>query len=166
MVRVVNSLNQAIEALVSWLIYPLIAVMVADIVARYFFLRPLIWARDISIWLYAVPFMLTVAHYYRKRLHISCADLVYSFRMTESQQAIIDFFHNLILIAIVGFLFMPSLQAVLWSMRIGEMSAVTVWRPLLWPFRAVIPATLFLLGAQALVGLIEAVGTLVKVDKA
>jgi TRAP-type mannitol/chloroaromatic compound transport system permease small subunit len=42
---------------------------------------------------------------------------------------------------------------------------MTTWRPLLWPFRAVIPVALVLLGAQALLGVVEAIQTIQKVDK-
>jgi len=161
-IRSVDWLNNTIESLVSWLIYPLILVMVADIVARFVFLNPLQWARDVSTWLFATSFMLGVAHYYRKRMHISCEDLVYNFGMSASQRAIIDLIHNLILIAIAVALFMPSVRAVMWSMRIGETSAMTVWRPLMWPLRSVIPVTLFMLGTQAIIGLIGAVEKLTK----
>ncbi len=50
----------------------------------------------------------------------------------------------------------------MWSMRIGETSAMTVWRPLMWPLRSVIPVTLLMLGMQSLIGLLEAVEKLAK----
>jgi len=163
--KFLNALHASIEAILLWLVYPLIVVMVADIVARYFFLSPLQWARDVSIWLFAVPFMLTVAHYYNQRLHISAEDLVYRFHLKDSQRAAIDLVHNLILLSVAGFLFWPAVEAVLRSMRLGELSGLTTWRPLLWPFRAVIPITMLLLGMQALFGLLEAVQTLRKGDR-
>lgn len=162
--RVVNALHELIEAGFLWLVYPLIGVMVADIVARYVFLSPLPWVRDVSTWLFAVPFMLTVAHYYNRRLHISAEDLIYRFRLKDSQRAAIDLVHNLILLSVAGFLLWPSVEVVLRSMRIRELSSMTTWRPLLWPFRAVIPISLLLLGAQAVLGLTEAIQTLQKVD--
>ena len=158
--RVVNAMHETIEAGLLWLVYPLIGVMVAEIVARYVFLSPLPWARDVSTWLFAVPFMLTVAHYYNKRAHISAEDLVYRFRLKDSQRAVIDLVHNLILLSVAGFLFWPAVTAVLRSMRIRELSVMTTWRPPLWPFRAVIPVTMLLLGAQGLLGLWEAIQTL------
>ncbi len=163
--QLMSSLHASIEAGLMWLVYPLIAVMVADIVARYFFLSPLPWARDVSIWLFAVPFMLTVAHYYNQRLHISAEDLAYRFRLKDSQRAAIDLFHNLILLSAAGFLFWPAVEAVLRSMRVGELSSLTTWRPILWPFRSVIPITMLLLGIQALSGLLEAIQKLRKGDK-
>jgi len=160
--RIFNALQEFIEAGVSWLIYPLVAVMVAEIISRYVFASPLPWVRDVSTWLYATSFMLVVAHYYGKRLHISAEDLVYNFRLTESQRAMIDLFHNLILLSIAGFLFWPSIEAILRSIRIGELSLMGLWRPPLWPFRALIPITLLLLGLQGLCGLFKAIATLHK----
>jgi len=162
--RTVNWVHEKLEGVLLWLVYPLIAVMVSDIVARYVFLRPLPWVRDVSTWLFAVPFMLTVAHYYNRRLHISAEDLIYRFRLTGAQRASIDLAHNAILLAVAGFLFWPSVEAALRSFRLGELSSMTTWRPLLWPFRAVIPMTMLLLGMQALLGVAEAVQNLRKVD--
>jgi len=54
--KFVTFLHERLEAILMWLVYPLVAVMVAEIVARYFFLRPLPWVRDVSVWLFAVPF--------------------------------------------------------------------------------------------------------------
>jgi TRAP-type mannitol/chloroaromatic compound transport system permease small subunit len=163
--RVISAIHETFEAGLLWLVYPLIGVMVADIVARYVFLSPLPWVRDVSTWLFAVPFMLTVAHYYNKRLHISAEDLIYRFRLKDSQRATIDLVHSLILLSVAGFLLWPAVEAVLRSYRIRELSSMTTWRPLLWPFRAVIPVALVLLGAQALLGVVEAIQTIQKVDK-
>jgi len=163
--KFVTFLHERLEAILMWLVYPLVAVMVAEIVARYFFLRPLPWVRDVSVWLFAVPFLLTVAHYYNKRAHISAEDLVYAFRLNDAQRATIDLIHNLILLAVAGFLFWPATQAVLRSFALQELSGMTTWRPILWPFRAVIPAAMLLLGAQAVVGILESVQKLRGVDK-
>ncbi|MBT9177457.1 MAG: hypothetical protein DDT20_01790 [Firmicutes bacterium] len=164
LMRIVNSLNERLESILMWLVYPLIVVMVAEIVARYFFLSPIPWVRDVSIWLFAVPFMLTVAHYYNKKAHISAEDLVHFFRLTHSQRVTIDLIHHLILLSVAGFLFWPSLQAVLRSHALQELSGMTTWRPILWPFRAVIPMTMLLLGAQAMAGVLKAVRRLRGVD--
>ena len=165
LIRGINRLHERLEAILMWLVYPLVAVMVAEIVARYFFLRPLPWVRDVSVWLFAIPFMLTVAHYYNKKAHISAEDFVHAFRLTDYQLAIIDLIHNLILLSVAGFLFWPSTQAVLRSFALGELSSMTTWRPILWPFRAVIPMAMLLLGAQALSGILETVQRLRGMDK-
>ena len=164
--RALTILQETIEAGVLWLVYPLIAVMVAEIIARYVFVSPLPWVRDVSTWLFAVPFMLVVAYYYSKRMHISAEDLVYTFRLTDSQRATIDLVHNLILLSIAGFLFWPSVQAVVRSFNMQELSIMTTWRPLLWPFRAVIPVMLLLLGLQGLRGLLEAAAILSREEQA
>lgn len=164
--RALTILQETIEAGVLWLVYPLIAVMVAEIIARYVFVSPLPWVRDVSTWLFAVPFMLVVAYYYSKRMHISAEDLVYTFRLTDSQRATIDLVHNLILLSIAGFLFWPSVQAVVRSFNMQELSIMTTWRPLLWPFRAVIPVMLLLLGLQGLRGLLEAAAILSRGEQA
>lgn len=163
--RLVTFLHERVEALLMWLVYPLVGVMVAEIIARYVFLRPLPWARDVSLWLFAVPFMLAIAHYYNKRSHISAEDLVYAFKLTDGQRAFIDLVHNVILLSIAGFIFCPAVQAVMQSFRLRELSAMTTWRPIIWPFRAVIPAAMLLLGVQAVIGVVESLQKLGRVGK-
>lgn len=165
LIRYVDLLNERLESILMWLVYPLVAVMVAEIVARYFFLRPLPWVRDVSVWLFAIPFMLTVAHYYKKKAHISAEDLAHFFRLTDSQRATIDLIHHLILLSVAGFLFWPATQAVLRSFALRELSGMTTWRPILWPFRAVIPIAMLLLGVQALSGIVGTVQKLRRVRK-
>ncbi len=109
--------------------------------------------------------MLTVAHYYNKKAHISAEDLVHVFRLNAPQLAIIDLLHHIIILSVAGFLFWPSLQATIRSFSLQELSGMTTWRPILWPFRAVIPMTMLLLGLQGLSGILEAVKRLQGSDK-
>lgn len=164
--RALDALQEGIETVALWLIYPLIAVMVAEIIARYAFANPLPWVRDVSTWLFAVPFMLVVAFYYKKNMHISAEDLAHTFGLTDTQRAAINLAHNLILLSLAGFLFWPSVQAVTRSINMHELSIMTTWRPVLWPFRAVIPITLLLLGLQGLRGIIESLSALRQGEKA
>jgi TRAP-type mannitol/chloroaromatic compound transport system permease small subunit len=152
----IHRLQNAMEATGLWLIYPLIGVVVAEVISRYFFLKPLHWVRDVSLWLFAVPAMLTIAHYYGKRMHISAEDLIYRFRLTNAQRAVIDFLHNLIIVGMSLLLFLPAVEQATTSFRLAERSNLTTWRPLVWPFRAVIPMALFMLTVQGLGGLMEA----------
>jgi len=83
-------------------------------------------------------------------------DLVYRFRLNNAQRAVIDLLHNLIIIGMGLLLFLPALEQTTASFRLAERSNLTTWRPLVWPFRAVIPVALSLLTVQGLGGLIEA----------
>ena len=62
--------------LVCWLILPLIFAMVYEIVARYYFIAPTIWAYDISRMVYGAHFMLGAAYALSKGVHIR-SDFLY-----------------------------------------------------------------------------------------
>jgi TRAP-type mannitol/chloroaromatic compound transport system permease small subunit len=62
----------------------------------------------------------------------------------DSSAYLIFFFPSLIV-----FLFV-SLDEGLYAFRIGETSEQTPWRPILWPFKMVVPLTCFLLLIQGI----------------
>lgn len=154
MVKSIDAINRIATKGLVWAIYPLIAIVMIEVVARYLFAVPVIWARDVSLWLYMLPFMLSAAHYYHRRKHIAAEDLLYATRMSPRTQALIDVVHYLVFLLPVAILVLePAITQVQFSIRIRESSTITIWRPLLWPVRAIIPITLVMLILQGVSGL-------------
>jgi TRAP-type mannitol/chloroaromatic compound transport system permease small subunit len=154
MVKSLDAINRIVTQGIAWTIYPLIAIIMIEVVARYVFAVPVIWARDVSLWFYMLPFMLSAAHYYHRKKHIAAEDLLYATRMSPRIQALVDVVHYLVFLLPVAILALgPAIEMVQFSMRIREASTITIWRPLLWPVRALIPITLVMLILQGVAGL-------------
>jgi TRAP-type mannitol/chloroaromatic compound transport system permease small subunit len=118
-----------------------------EVAARYLFNAPTIWVFDVTYMLYGTVFMLGAAYALRKGAHIR-TDFFFA-RWSVRTRAVIDsvayivfFFPSLVLFFIV------SGEEGWYAFQIGETSEQTPWRPLLWPFKMVVPLTCALLLVQ------------------
>lgn len=144
-VRAIDRFAEACGVAIAWLMVPLIGAVVYEVVARYAFNAPTIWAFDVTYMLYGAMFMLGAAYALRAGAHIR-TDFFYE-GWSPRTRGIIDSVAYLVF-------FFPGIALFLWvgwdeawyAYEIGEMSEQTPWRPLLWPLKACIPlAAAFLL---------------------
>ena len=73
---VIDTFSQWIGHLVSWLTVPLMFAMVYEVIARYAFTAPTVWAYDISRMIYGAMFVLGAAYALSKGVHIR-SDFLY-----------------------------------------------------------------------------------------
>jgi TRAP-type mannitol/chloroaromatic compound transport system permease small subunit len=141
---------------VAWLILPLVFGLTYEGVARYLFDAPTLWAFDLSYMLYAAIFMLGAHYALLKGAHIR-TDMLWE-KFTPRTKGWIDsvaylffFFPAMIL------LFYASVDEAWHSWQLGELSEQTAWRPILWPFKAIVPVTALLLLIQGVSELLKSV---------
>jgi TRAP-type mannitol/chloroaromatic compound transport system permease small subunit len=145
----VDGLSLWTGRLISWLIYPLIAIMTLEVIARYFFAAPQAWVPDISLWLYGILFMIGGAYTLLHKKHVA-VDIIY-LRFSPRGRAIVDLvFYLFVLLPILLFLLPDSIERVMYFQERGVVSHLTTWRPIIWPFFAVMPVAFFLLLFQAI----------------
>jgi TRAP-type mannitol/chloroaromatic compound transport system permease small subunit len=143
----IDRFSDTVGLAVAWLNVPLVLAVAYEVIARYFFNAPTIWAYDVTYMLYAAIFMLGAAYALHKGAHIR-TDFFFESWSTRTK-GLIDS------IAYIG-LFFPSLIVFLfvsaddawYAFVLGETSEQTPWRPLLWPFKTIIPLTCLLLIIQ------------------
>ncbi len=123
---------------VCWLTVPLFSVMVYEIVARYAFTAPTMWAYDISRMLYGTLFMIGAGYGLSKGVHIR-ADFIYR-NWTHRTQAIVDATLYIIFFfpAMLVFVWMSSEFAHASWMRL-ERGMDTAWMPYVFPIKTVLP---------------------------
>jgi TRAP-type mannitol/chloroaromatic compound transport system permease small subunit len=131
----------------SWTSIPLVGAVAYEVIARYAFAAPTIWSFDITYMLYAALFMLGAAYALHKGAHIRTDFFWENFTprtkgVIDSIAYIVFFFPSLIALGIVGYL------EARYSVSIGETSEQTPWRPILWPFRFIVPVACGLLIVQ------------------
>jgi len=135
-----------------------------EVIVRFIFRAPLIWARDSMLWFYSTMLLMPVAYYYSRGAHISASDLVQSFNLSETTKNTLSLINNLVLLIVAAVLVNPAISRLMVSIRIGEQSILTLWRPPLWPFFILIPITFILVGLQALIGVVRSVTALIEED--
>jgi TRAP-type mannitol/chloroaromatic compound transport system permease small subunit len=147
-VHVIDRFTSITGQFFAWIfVVPLVAVVTIEVVARYGFDAPTIFAYDLTYMFYGALFMLCAAFALYRGAHIR-TDMLWE-QYSDRTKGLVDlcayvffFFPGLLI-----FLF-TSVDDALYSVSIGERSEQTAWRPILYPFKAVIPLTTLLLLIQ------------------
>ena len=155
-VRAIDRFTDTTGTWVAWLNIPLVLAVSYEVVARYGFNAPTIWAYDVTFMLYATIFMLGAAYALHKGAHIR-TDFFFE-KWSIRTRGVIDS------VAYIAFFF-PALGVFLYvsgaegwyAFEIGETSEQSPWRPILWPFKMVVPLTCLLLMVQGVSETIKSV---------
>jgi TRAP-type mannitol/chloroaromatic compound transport system permease small subunit len=155
-VRRIDRFTDSTGSWIAWLSVPLVAAVSYEVVSRYFFNAPTVWAFDVTYMLYGALFMLGAAYALHKGAHIRTDFLweKWSIRTRgwiDAVAYVVFFFPSLIV------LFFVSFHEAFYAWQIGETSEQTPWRPLLWPFKTVVPVTCLLLLIQGVSETIKSV---------
>jgi TRAP-type mannitol/chloroaromatic compound transport system permease small subunit len=155
-IRAIDRFTDRTGTVVSWLSVPLVLAVTYEVIARYVFNAPTIWVYDITYMLYGTLFMLGAAYALHKGAHIRTDFFWEHFSIRrrgwiDTISYLVFFFPSLTL------LFLISGGEALHSWRLNELSDQSAWRPILWPFKAVIPLTCVLLMIQGISELLKSV---------
>jgi TRAP-type mannitol/chloroaromatic compound transport system permease small subunit len=137
-----------------WLIVPLVAVMAYEVIARYAFGAPTIWAFDVSFMLYGSHFMLGAAYTLLRGGHIR-TDIFYMKWRPRTRGIVDAVLYLFVFFPAMVLFFWMGLQEALHSFAIREVSGASPWRPIIYPFRAVIPIAVILLLVQGISELLK-----------
>jgi TRAP-type mannitol/chloroaromatic compound transport system permease small subunit len=145
--RTIDKITDRTGVIISWLSVPLVLAVSYEVIARYVFNAPTIWAYDTTYMLYGTLFMLGAAYALHKGAHIRTDFFWEHFSprkkgLIDSVSYIVFFFPSLTVLLIL------SWQEAAYAFRINELSDQTAWRPILWPFKGVVPLACLLLLIQ------------------
>jgi TRAP-type mannitol/chloroaromatic compound transport system permease small subunit len=155
-VRAIDRFTDSTGTWIAWLNLPLVAAVSYEVIARYLFNAPTLWSFDVTYMLYGTIFMLGAAYALHKGAHIR-TDFFYegwsprTKGMVDSISYLVFFFPSLIMF------FIASGNEAWYAYTIHEVSEQTPWRPILWPYKAVIPVTCALLMLQGVSETIKSV---------
>jgi TRAP-type mannitol/chloroaromatic compound transport system permease small subunit len=155
-VRVIDKFTDTTGTWIAWLNLPLVLVVAYEVIARYAFNAPTLWSFDVTYMLYGTIFMLGCAYALHKGAHIR-TDFFYE-KWTARTKGMVDSISYLVF-------FFPSLIMLLaasgseawYAYTIHETSEQTPWRPILWPYKSVVPVTCVLLMVQGISETIKSV---------
>ncbi len=148
-IKIIDDLNEGIGKVVAWLIIPLVLGLTYEVIARYGFNAPTIWAYDLAYMFYGTLFMLGSAYTLQRNGHIR-TDIFYE-RWSPRRQGWVNLISYLFLFFPgMTFFFLSGLEAAIHSWMILEKSDFSPWRPPLYPFKTILPLTAFLLILQGI----------------
>jgi TRAP-type mannitol/chloroaromatic compound transport system permease small subunit len=155
-IRIIDAFSEWSGKAVAWLILPLVFGLAYEGFARYLFNMPTVWAFDLSYMLYAAIFMLGAHYTLLRGAHIR-TDMLWD-KFTPRTKGRIDaiayvafFFPAMIL------LFYASVDEAWRAWQMNELSEQTAWRPILWPFKTIVPLSSLLLMIQGVSELLKSV---------
>jgi TRAP-type mannitol/chloroaromatic compound transport system permease small subunit len=135
--------------LVAWFIIPMVLGLTYEVVARYLFNSPTVWAYDMTFMMYGSYFMLGTAFTLQRKGHVR-TDSFYG-AWAPRRQALVDaacyvlmYLPFVLVLLVVGWGYFYK------SFTTGERFVTSPWMPIVWPFKLVLPFTGLLLLVQGL----------------
>jgi TRAP-type mannitol/chloroaromatic compound transport system permease small subunit len=146
-IKTIDTFTERTGLVFSWMCSPLAGIVFYEVVARYFFDTPTLWAYDLTYMLYGALFMLGAAYALRRGAHIR-TDMLWE-NFSEATKGKIDFYaYILFFFPGMILLFGTSIDDAWHALLLDERSEQTAWRPYLWPLKAVVPLSAALLLIQ------------------
>jgi len=164
-----NVIIQAMKAItivnksMPWFIGSLIAIvsflLALDVVLRYFFSAPTVWAFDLSTWSTGVVAFLLGGYALAKGHHVR-VDILFE-RFSERTKSIVDVIGGMFLLLIAGTLVVVGFSYVIHYFQIGATSSGGMEMPL-WVQWSIVPIGGLLIGLQGLVKLINDIAVIMR----
>ncbi|NRA21710.1 MAG: TRAP transporter small permease subunit [Oceanospirillaceae bacterium] len=133
----------------KFLLIALVFSMMYEVVARYIFDQPTIWAFDISYMLNGTIFLLGAGFTLKADAHVRI-DFLSTLLPLKMQQYINAFFYLVILAPIFSAFAYTATGKGLQALVSGEVESVSPWAPLVWPFYLAIATGLWVFALQFL----------------
>ncbi len=146
---------------VSILIFPMVGSLVFEVICRYFFNSPTIWASDMSTLLYGAFYMLGAGYTLQRQQHIR-TDFLYEKWSTRTKGLVDSILYITLYFPGLGIFLWIGSQYALRSVMQQECMVSSPWMPYVWPLKLTIPiATILLLlqGVSELLKSLHAVRT-------
>ncbi len=156
-VRVVDRVNYFVGRIMMYSIFFLIGVLMYSIIAKQAFLIPPFWTLEVAQFTLVAYYLLGGAYSIQLGANVRM-DLFYS-RWTPRKKAWVDSFTVLLLIFYLGVMLYGGVDSMLYSIKYNQHSA-SMWRPQIWPVKAIMVTGIFMMLMQALSELIKDIATL------
>ena len=143
--RIVDGVNDRVGRWVSYLLIPLMLIVTLEVVLRYFFNSPTIWAWDINIQIASVLIVWGAGYTLLNNAHVK-VDVI-TMRLSPQRRAVIDLITSSLFFICIGSLIWHEWAHAIWSIGVNE-HLYTIWSPPIYPFKVLIPIGVMLLFFQ------------------
>lgn len=146
-VRLIDAVSEWSGVLVAPLVLVYLVILLYEMVSRYFFNAPTIWAHETSTFVFGAQFMLGGAYCYCRGSMVNVE--VFHDRLPMRARAIFDLFLFVVPVVVLGAMVWLGGSFFLDSFAVHEHSE-SLFSPPLYPLRGVIPVAAFLVLLQAI----------------
>ncbi|MDR2050924.1 MAG: TRAP transporter small permease subunit [Deltaproteobacteria bacterium] len=159
----ITNINRLIFRAAAWLIYPLIFVIMLEVVMRYFVGRPTNWVYDMTWILFGAFSFLGGAFTLAEKGHVK-ADIVLTLLPKKVAAVISVLCYLLLFFPLLGYMVSACSRYFMRSYDMGEISPYTSWGPLLWPSKLILLLSMTMLLLQGVVEFGKTLSTLFKAE--
>ena len=153
-IRTIDIIVEYTGYIFTLLAIPLIFANVVEVIARYAFDDPTIWALDLTTMSFGALFMLGCGAALLKGAHVR-TDMLWD-KFSDRTKGLIDTIAYVVFfLPTMAVLFFISIDDFLYALDINERSNSGAWAPALWPLRVIIPMTALLLFIQGISELLK-----------
>jgi len=149
--RIIDSINDWVGKIVSFTIFPIIGMVLFEVVMRYFLRKSQLWVPETSIFLFGCLFVLGGGYAYLHEAHVRL-DVLYE-RFTSRKKAILDSITSLFFFIFCGILIWKGWEMA-WESILTLERSPSAFSPFLFPYKILIPIGSLLLLLQGLAKLV------------
>jgi TRAP-type mannitol/chloroaromatic compound transport system permease small subunit len=144
---IIGKINTFLGKVLQWTILPISAIVMFEVMARYVFNRPTVWAWDVNVQLLAIMATLGGGYVLLNDDHVK-VDILVS-RLSERKRAVIDSFTGLLTIVALGVLTWYLVDVAITSVKYLEVHW-SYWAPPVYPLRIIMAFGSLMLFLQAI----------------
>ncbi len=148
--KAISKVNEKIAVVTSFLIYPLMVVVVIEVVARYFLNRPTSFSYDLTWMIYAALVFLGGGHCLQHDVHVR-ADIIYDMFQRKGKAIINMFCYPFFFFSSMIGLLISTYHLMMKAWIYNEKSPYTSWNPPTGPIKTVLFISILILLLQGIV---------------
>jgi TRAP-type mannitol/chloroaromatic compound transport system permease small subunit len=157
LIKSIERISELAGVVSACLVSPLVGVLVYEVFSRYALGAPTSWAFEVSYMLMGSIFILALSYALKERQHV-CVDIL-STALSPRSRAAIGLVGYLVFFPAVCWLTYALAQHAVRAHASGEVSGVSAWNPLVWPFICVWFVGFLLLALQSLAEILKCAQT-------
>ena len=109
-----------------WLVAAIVAVMVFEVISRYVFDKPTLWANELSLWLAGILYLFAGLNAMRERAHIRVT--IFYDALPKNGKRVLDALAMMVVVVFAGLLIFGSYESVWQTVARWERFG-TAWNP-------------------------------------
>ena len=152
----ITRLNRLVFVATVWLMAPVVPVMIYEVIARYLFGAPTVWAMELVVLVFGPYFLLGGPYLLHTHSHVGLD--VLRQRLSPAWNRIFDLINYPVIMAFCAILLWYSLPPVWSAVSYGETS-FSAWNPPVWPAKLAVPLAVGLMMLQALAEFLRTLST-------
>jgi TRAP-type mannitol/chloroaromatic compound transport system permease small subunit len=159
--KFIDAVNEKVGNLLSYFLFFFFVLLLMEVILRYFFNSPTVWANELAQMLFGAYAILAGGYILRSGGHVN-VDILYS-RLSRKQRAVLDIVTSSLFFLFCGMLLVYG-GSLAWDSLARFEHSQSAWNPPLYPAKLMIPLAALLLMLQGLAKLIRDILILCNID--